>query len=157
MNNYNFQNSTTALSLQPHTDFAKRAKQFGVAGLLIAIGGPLLPLGLTLQILFAFIGACMLLQGAYDWYQSSIIIVFDKKAKMIFRKRGAKETQLLAFDEAAISSTSINNRRFYYSIVPKKDRYQRGIAISHFYAKKDAAAKEQYEKEILPLITQIIS
>ncbi len=149
--------TSTRLTLQPHTDFVKRCKQFAIGGVLVGLTALLISTTIGMKALLGFIAVCFLGQALYDWYQTKITIVFNKSTKMIYKEISRNQKPLLPFDEAEISSTKINNRRFYYSLAPKKDRYQRGTAISHFYSLKNIADIQQYENEILPVIKKFMS
>lgn len=157
MNNDKLTQTSSRLTLQPHTDIVKRYKQYAVGGVALGLVALLIPTTIGLKALLGFIAVCFLKQALYDWYQTKITIVFDKSTKMIYKEISGNKKPLLSFDEAEISSTKINNRRFYYSLVPKKDRYQRGTAISHFYSVKNIADIQQYENEILPVIKKFMS
>ena len=157
MNNYKLTQTGNRLTLQPHTDFVKRYKQFAFGGVAFGLATLLIPTTIAMKALLGFTAVCLLGQALYDWYQTKITIVFDKSTKMIYKEISGNQKPLLSFDEAEISSIKINNRRFYYSLVPQKDRYQRGTAISHFYSVKNIADIQQYENEILPVIKKFMS
>lgn len=153
---YNYENTSTELSLQPHAGNQKRDVIIGLVVAAVMLFFWLYPLfNSDITYIIIGVGAVIWIHILFDLlFQSKTKIIFDKQKRRVYKNYGGLfKIKLYDFSDVAILSTEECGGD-YYGISHRKNRYGKNHAISNHFSKDES--RQRFENEILPEITQCI-
>ena len=154
---YNFKNTSTELSLRPHTGNQKRDVIIGLVVAAVMLFFWIYPLfNSDITYIIIGVGAVIWVRILFDLlFQSKTKIIFDKQKRRVYKNYGGFfKIKLYDFSDVAILSTEECSGD-YYGIAHKKNRYGKNHAISNHFANDEE--RLYYETEILMAIEKAIS
>ncbi|HVI44497.1 MAG TPA: hypothetical protein VM802_06495 [Chitinophaga sp.] len=156
---YNFNQGQEGISIQP---YLTQYKKYNILWLIYAL---LLPVAFFVDVpvkykyIFYSILGISILWFIFDYFfKARISIIFNHHQKTIYKKYPFLfRHKLLAFEEACITTVDIPEG-ICYAVACKNNRYGKYYPISDYFSdnRKGRAEQEQFEKEILGVIEDLL-